>query len=192
MEKFEDYLNKKCQFFKERLGHLNCEQFFNASVVNVAPGVFKDSDSYKLIEGVLAKKERFEDKIDRLLLQGLSALGSILSPGKKEDCSYFLVGKIYFSSSPKMIGEIDFMQKFVGKTKVKEFSVCSYRITHGGNHKMVEISTDWDGGITLVCLSILDFERNPDLFVKERILNWQEESNKVQKKIHMSHLSHSH
>jgi hypothetical protein len=44
---------------------------------------------------------------------------------------------------------------------------------------MPEISSSWEQGVNLVALSLIDFERNPEVFIKERIVNWRQRQEKV-------------
>jgi hypothetical protein len=173
-DNFLDFIEKQCLFFRSVLGQLSPEQFFNPSVVPPTE-VPEDSESYSIMNGVMARKENFSEKIDRLLFEGFSEtnVNSILAPSKKEEADFLLMGKIYFKSSSQMMGEIDFLRKYVQNVLVKEFLFCSYRINYRGKHKMVEQTADWETGIKLIANSINDFEKSPDSFVKDRILKWQ-------------------
>jgi len=173
---FSGFIEEQCRFFKDSLGSLSPEQFFNPSIV-LPTELPEDSESYAAICGVMARRENFTEKMDRLLLEGFSTTNvkSILSPSKrKEEANFLLLGKIYFKSSPKMMGEIDFIRKYISKTLVKEFLLCSYRISYKNkHHKMVEQTADWETGVRLIANSINDFEKNPGVFLHNRILKWQ-------------------
>jgi len=176
MKNFAEFLEKTCQFFREKLKHLSTEQFFIPSVVDPSFGVCKNSKIYSNINGILAKRENWREKVDRLIVEGFSEIDvqGILSPSKEEEADYFLFGRIYFKASKNLAGQIDFLRKYVQEVQVKEFLICTHRINfEDEQYKLLEMTATWEDGINLIALSMKDFERNPEVFIRDRITKWK-------------------
>lgn len=158
-----------------KLGHLGSNQFFNPA--HISPEVITpNSDAHRSIGGVLARREDLRERLDRYSKEEFPAdqIENIFYASKKEEAEYFLIGKIYFKATPRLMGEIDFLRKYVGDVATMEFLLCSYRLNcNGHQYKLIEQARDWEQGLKLVILSVIDFERSPYDFIKERITKWR-------------------
>lgn len=166
---------ESCLFLKERLKKFKPESNFYSSIVEVTADKEINSNN-KIIRGVVAVREDLTAKLGRLKDCGCppSSIENIFPSRTSTGVFYFLIGKIYFTASQTMLGEIDFLQKYLGNALNEEFLTCSYQIKDGdASHFLLEKTTDWENGIRIIGRSISEYETNPQVFIKERILRWK-------------------
>ena len=170
----EDILRDYVDFWESHLNHLGDQVSFTLSILN-GSGIQVDN-AYQKIGKVYARKEWLR-KLDDIIIFGASStdLVAALTPineGAEHD--RLLMAKAYFKINAKLNGEIDFIREYCGAVTMKEFMIIQYNIDYlGDRHRLCEITADWDGGVKLVAMSVLDFERGPKAFIRERILKFK-------------------
>lgn len=178
-----EFLENSVIFFKEKLkpkklndlsdNDLSDQVSFNLSVINEGR-VNLDPNSYTKIGEIYAKrfnKKSWEQRLSDLVSLGSSAnIKTALAETNTENgYERLLIGKIHFKISAELIGESDFIMEYCNNTIIKMFIITQYNIDYLGQRRRIcEITSDWEAGVNLIMLTILDFKRDPEIFIKER------------------------
>lgn len=119
------------------------------------------------------KSNEWTQKIDNIITYGFSGIdlmASLAPKNKGAELDRYLVASIIFRIGTVLSGEIEFIREYNGKVLVSEFTMTHYRFSSPAGHKLLEeISVDWESGVKLLCLSTLDYCRDPKKFIAERL-----------------------
>ena len=176
-----DFLNSSILYVSERLARLGDGVKLHLSILEDEGTEIPNITSYKLISPLLAKKygeKEWNSKLKGIIKSGASDanVSEVLSLHDHGDaCAQYLVGQIYYTISPKLRGEMEFYREYNNGLITKEFVIIQYRIQFAGlQHNLLEISANWKDSFSLLGYSAIDFERNPQAFIEERILQFKE------------------
>jgi hypothetical protein len=158
--------------------------FENNSQVNFSLEYVSSHDNGVIIPhflketGLFAFKENWENKVEALssIVQrsghtktsklDIHALFSPKNEGSPRD--FFKIATI-FGTLPNGKTQIEFIHEVENSIVVKSFTLSTYYFDFSqGKKRCLEVGSSWENGINLHGLSVKDFMRNPDQFIKER------------------------
>ncbi|PIT95000.1 hypothetical protein COT98_01435 [Candidatus Falkowbacteria bacterium CG10_big_fil_rev_8_21_14_0_10_39_9] len=174
-DKISEFLENSVNFLNSKLNHLGDQANFSLSIINEKENPDKN---YHVKVGNLYfrkfGKRYWAKKLDDIVSLGASGTDiiAVLTPTNTgTEYDRLLIAKIIFRVNAKLRGEMDFIREYCGDIVMKEFIIAQNNIDFmGKKHRLCEITSDWDNGIKLIGMSIIDFDKNPDLFIKDRIL----------------------
>ncbi len=167
-------------FLQERLSKIGEQVKFTLSIMdeNEPP----NPRGYKKIGKIYAKKfdaKEWRAKLRNIISSGASdenIMTSFGSINRGVDCNQYLIAVVYFQISAKLRGEMEYIREYNHDHDIvmKEYVVIQYRIDFmGRKHGFVEISATWEDAARLLGMSAMDFEREPEHFISERILKFK-------------------
>ncbi len=177
MKKFEqnvtDFLLQSARLLHDKLNSLDGGISIAVSIIEEKHNPNKSR--HLEMDGVYArrfKSSEWTQKLDNIISYGFSGadLMAALAPKNKgAETNRYLVASILLRSGEILSGEIELIREYNGVVLVSEFAMTHYRFnTQSGQKLLEEVSVDWESGVKLLCMSVLDYCRNPKQFIKER------------------------
>ncbi len=138
-----------------------------------------ESDNGALIPNFLKKsnlfayEEKWGNKIDAItsiLQRGGQELdiASALTPRNESTATFYKIATI-FGRTTNGKTQMEFLHEVHNGVILKSFTLSTFYLDfEQGKKELVEVGATWKDGIELHAVSIKDFIRNPDTFLKER------------------------
>lgn len=170
MKNVLDFLTESTQMIHNRLNPIDG---FNFSLSVVDDKIIPDLSRHVLLSnGIYARrftKNEWQNKLDSLVAIGHSTTNIFNIISSAEKTEYHLIASILFRLDMTISGQIDFVREYIEGVMTKEFTICYYNVSFAEkSKKLKEISTNWESGVNLLCMSIEDYSRNPMNFIKKR------------------------
>ena len=174
VENVVDFLLESTKLLHDKLGKLGDGISLAVSIVEEKHN--PDLSLHLKMDGVYARRfesSQWVQKLDNIISYGFSGtdLMATLAPknrGAKLD--HYLVASIFFRIGTAVSGETEFIREYNGTVLVKEFTMTHYRFDSIDGQKLLEeISHDWESGVKLLCMSVLDYHRDSKQFITERL-----------------------
>ena len=173
VENVTDFLLESTRLLHDKLNSLDGGISLAVSIVEEKHN--PDKSLHLEMDGVYArrfKSNEWTQKLDNIIHYGFSGvdLMAALAPKNKgAEIDRYLVASILLRSGTILSGEIELIREYNGLVLVSEFTMTHYRFNSQSGQKLLEeISADWESGVKLLCMSILDYCRDPKQFIAER------------------------
>ncbi len=175
MELLAELIEEKCQFLRKRIDHLDGNYLLSSQFVTFENNIKIQGEQLQ-IGNVVARRINWNERVKNLIKSGFSSPDIINALTSNQDnvAESFLIGKIYLNSNTNVGAEIDLIRKYVRGILSREYLLCFYTLSFKNDkYRLMEETSDWENGITLIARSIYDFEKNPTSFINDRIKKWQ-------------------
>ncbi|MFZ4632143.1 MAG: hypothetical protein ACOYL8_02970 [Patescibacteria group bacterium] len=173
VENVIDFLQESTRLLHDKLNPLG--EGISLAVSTVEEKHKPDKSRHLEMDGLYArrfKSNEWTQRLDNIISYGFSGvdLMAALAPKNKgAEIDRYLLASIIFRSGTILSGEIELIREYNGSVLVSEFTMTHYRFNSQTGQKLLEeISADWESGVKLLCLSVLNYYRDPKQFIAER------------------------